>query len=80
MLFGVLSVLGVMRSKNNFAALHCVGVSNVLLPPLCLIAVLVAVGVGQSAVYMLVLAFILLVGGPIVSHAIALAEYRRKPR
>jgi multicomponent Na+:H+ antiporter subunit G len=80
MLFASLAALGVTRSKNNFAALHCAGVLNVLVPPLILIAVLVDTGFGFSSLKTLVLTAIIMLGGPLSSHAIAVAEHRRKPR
>lgn len=80
MLFALLAVLGVVRSKNNFAALHCVGVLNVMVPPFILIAVLVDTGFGVSSLKMLVLTVIVILGGPLGSHAIAVAERRRKPQ
>ncbi len=79
-LVALISVLGILRSKNNFAALHCSGMTNVLLPILCMIAVLIEIPAGQSTVKMAVVTVVLLMGGPITSHAIAVAEYRRKPR
>jgi multisubunit Na+/H+ antiporter MnhG subunit len=78
--FALISAIGVLRSKNNLAALHCAGVTNVLVPVLAMAAVLVDIPAGQSTVKMAVLTVVLLAGGPIVSHAIAVAEYRRKPR
>jgi multisubunit Na+/H+ antiporter MnhG subunit len=80
MIFALLSALGVVRSKNNLAALHCMGVTSVTLPILTMIAVLVDVGFGVSAVKTVSLVVVLLLGGPITGHAIALTEYRRKPR
>ena len=79
-IFALLSVLGVLRSKNNLAALHCAGVLNVLTPSFAFIAVLVDVGLGISAVKMLVLTVVLLAGAPVTSHAIGVAEHRRKSR
>lgn len=79
-LFALIAALGIARSKNNYAALHCVGVLNVLVPPLALIAVLVATGLGMSSLKMLVLSVVLVAGGPVATHAIAIAEHRRKPR
>jgi monovalent cation/proton antiporter MnhG/PhaG subunit len=79
-IFATISALGVHRSKNNFAALHCAGVTNVMLPLLALIAVILIVPAGQSTVKMAVLFVVLTLGGPITSHAIAVAEYRRKSR
>lgn len=78
--FAVISAIGVYRSKNNFAALHCAGVTNVMLPILALIAVILIVPAGQPTVKMAVLFVILMMGGPITSHAIGVAEYRRKSR
>lgn len=80
MLFAMVSVIGVYRSKNNFAALHCAGVTNVMLPVLSLIAVILIVPAGQPTVKMAVLFVILIMGGPVTSHAIGVAEYRRKSR
>jgi multisubunit Na+/H+ antiporter MnhG subunit len=79
MIFALLSVLGILRSKNNLAALHCLGVTNVTLPILTLVAVLIDVGVGVSAVKTVSFIVILLLGGPITGHAIALTDYRRRP-
>jgi multicomponent Na+:H+ antiporter subunit G len=80
MSFALLAALGVVRSKNNLAALHCAGVLNVMAPPLALLAVLVSTGLGMSSLKMLVVTVVLLLGAPITSHAIAVAEHRRKPR
>jgi multisubunit Na+/H+ antiporter MnhG subunit len=80
MVFALLSALGIVRSKNNLAALHCLGVTSVTLPLLTMIAVLIDVGVGVSAVKTVSLVVILLLGGPITGHAIALTEHRRTPR
>jgi len=79
MMFALLSALGIVRSKNNLAALHCLGVTSVTLPILTLIGVLVDAGVGVSAVKTVSFIVILLLGGPITAHAIALTEHRRTP-
>lgn len=79
MIFALLSALGILRSKSNLAALHCLGVSSVLLAPLTMIAVMVDVGIGVSAVKTVCFMVIVLLGGPITSHAMAVAERRRKP-
>lgn len=79
MAFALLSALGIVRSKNNLAALHCLGVTSVTLPVLTLIAVLIDVGIGVSAVKTVSFIVILLLGAPITGHAIALTEHRRKP-
>lgn len=79
MVFALLSALGILRSKNNLAALHCLGVTSVMLPILTIIAVLIDVGVGVSAVKTVTFVVILLLGGPISGHVLALAEYRRRP-
>jgi len=79
MAFALISALGILRSKNNLAALHCLGVTSVTLPVLTIIAVLVDVGVGVSAVKTVSFIVILLLGGPITGHAIALTEHRRTP-
>ena len=80
MIFALLSALGILRSKNNLAAIHCLAVTNVTLPVLTMIAVLIDVGVGVSAVKTVSFRVIVLLGGPITSHAIAVAEHRRNPR
>ncbi len=79
MIFALLSALGILRSKTNLAALHCLGVSSVMLAPLTMIAVMVDVGIGVSAVKTVCFMAIVLLGGPITSHAMAVAERRRKP-
>ncbi|HKU68571.1 MAG TPA: monovalent cation/H(+) antiporter subunit G [Candidatus Baltobacteraceae bacterium] len=80
MIFALLSALGILRSKNNLAALHALGVTSVTLPLLTMIAVLIDTGVGVSAVKTVSFIVILLLGGPITGHAIALTEHRRTPR
>lgn len=79
MVFALLSALGILRSKNNLAALHALGVTSVTLPLLTLIAVLIDVGIGVSAVKTVSFIVIVLLSGPITGHVIALAEYRRRP-
>lgn len=79
-IFALLSALGILRSKNNLAAIHCLGVSSVMLAPLTMIAVMVDVGIGVSAVKTVCFMVILLLGGPITAHAIAVAERRRHLR
>jgi multisubunit Na+/H+ antiporter MnhG subunit len=79
MIFALLSALGIVRSKNNLAALHCLGVTSVTLPILTIVAVVVDVGFGVSAVKTISFIVILLLGGPITGHAIALTEHRRTP-
>lgn len=79
MAFALIAITGVLRSKNNLAALHCAAVGNVLLPIFAMIAVLIDIPAGQATVKMAVLTIVLLAGGPITSHAIAVAEYRRNP-
>lgn len=79
MVFALLSALGILRSKNNLAALHALGVTSVTLPVLTLIAVLIDVGIGVSAVKTVSFIVIVLLSGPITGHVIALTEYRRRP-
>lgn len=78
-IFAMLSALGILRSKNNLAAIHCLGVTSVMLPVLTMVAVLVDVGVGVAAVKTASFVVVLLLGGPITAHAIALTEHRRTP-
>jgi multisubunit Na+/H+ antiporter MnhG subunit len=79
MIFALLSALGIIRSKNNLAAVHCLGVTSVTLPVLTMIAVLIDTGVGVSAVKTVSFMVILLLGGPITGHVIAVTEHRRTP-
>lgn len=78
--FATISAFGILRSRSNFAALHASGIANVMLAPLALLAIVAATGFGASSAGMLVLAAELLIGAPIVSHGLAVAEHRRKPR
>jgi monovalent cation/proton antiporter MnhG/PhaG subunit len=80
MIFSLLGAIGILRSKNNFAALHCLGLAGVTLPVLTLVGVVMVTGFGVSALKTLAFAIVLLLGAPIGSHAIAVAEHRRKPR
>jgi multisubunit Na+/H+ antiporter MnhG subunit len=78
--FALISAIGILRSRNNLAALHCLGVTSVTLPILTLFAVVAVAGFGVSALKTLAFAVIVLLGGPIGSHAIGLAEHRRRMR
>lgn len=80
MVFACLAAFGIVRSKNNLAALHCLGIASVMLPPLTLLAVLIDTGFGVSAVKTVTFVLIVLLGGPIASHAVALADYRRRAK
>lgn len=77
--FALLSALGIVRSKNNLAALHCLAVTGVTLPILTMIAVLIDVGIGVSAVKTASFVVVVLLGEPITAHVIALAAHRRRP-
>ncbi len=79
-LFALLGAIGILRSKNNLAALHCLGLAGVTLPILTLVAVVAVTGFGVSALKTLAFSIVLLLGSPMCSHAIGLAEHRRKPR
>lgn len=79
-LFALLGGIGILRSRNNLAALHCLGLAGVTLPVLTLVAVVAVTGFGVSALKTLAFSIVLLLGAPIGSHAIALAEHRRRPR
>jgi multicomponent Na+:H+ antiporter subunit G len=76
--FALVSALGIARSENNFAALHALGVAGVAVPVLVLIAIPVDVGFGVSLAKGTVLAVLLIVGSPVASHAIAVAQRRRR--
>ncbi|HET7814845.1 MAG TPA: monovalent cation/H(+) antiporter subunit G [Candidatus Baltobacteraceae bacterium] len=75
-----LAAVGVAKSRNNFAAIHCSSAAAILTPPLALIAVIIQVPLGQPTLQMLLVTVTLLIGAPITSHIIGMAEYRRKPR
>ena len=78
--FAMLSALGIVRSKNALAALHALGVASVMLPPLVMLAVLVDTGLGVSSVKTICFVTVLLLGGPISSHAVAVAAHRRRTK
>jgi len=76
--FALLSAIGILRSRNSFAALHPLGLAGITVPPLALAAVVIAAGFGVSAVKGLAVVVVLLLGGPIGSHAIGIAHRRRR--
>ena len=78
--FVTIAAIGIVRSRTSLAAIHAQGVASVVLGPLALVAVVIAVGFGVGAAKMLMVALVLLLGGPITAHAIAVAEHRRNPR
>jgi multisubunit Na+/H+ antiporter MnhG subunit len=78
--FALLSAIGILRSRNNLAALHCLGITSVTLPVLTLFAAVAVTGFGVSALKTLSFAIVLLLSGPIGSHAIGIAEHRRRMR
>ena len=79
-LAGTIAAIGLVRSRNNFAALHCTGAAAVLVPLLSLVGLTIRIPAGQPTIQMLLVTAILLAGAPITSHVIGMAEYRRKPR
>lgn len=79
-LCALISAIGIARSRNNFAALHCSSAAAVLVPLLAMLAVFIRIPAGQPTLQMLIVTVILLAGAPITSHLIGMAEYRRKPR
>lgn len=74
------AAVGVLRSRNNFAALHCAAAGSILAPVFAFAAVIVRVPAGQPTLQMLIVFLAIIAGGPISSHAIAVAEYRRRPK
>lgn len=79
-LAATIAAVGIAKSHNNFAALHCSSAASILVPPLALIAVMIEVPLGQPTLQMLFVVAALLAGAPVTSHVIGMAEYRRKPR
>lgn len=79
-LAALIASIGVVRSKNNFAALHCSSAAAILVPVLSLIGLVIRIPAGQPTIQMLLVAAILLAGAPVTSHVIGSAEYRRKPQ
>lgn len=76
--FATIGALGMLRSRSNFAALHCLGVAGIALPLAVLAAVLVVTGFGVSSVKTLCFVVIVVLTSPVATHAIALAQRRRR--
>jgi monovalent cation/proton antiporter MnhG/PhaG subunit len=72
-LCGLVAAGGMLRSRGTYAALHCANLGNVTVPVFVFFAVIVAKSWSEAAVKAGIYALIGLIGGPIMTHAIARA-------
>ena len=69
----LLSCLGVLVSRNSYARLHYIGPSTLLGSTLIAAAVLVRESLSAAGIKALLVALVLLITGPVISHATARA-------
>lgn len=72
-LCGALGAVGLLRSRGTYAALHCANLASVTVPAFVFLAVLVEKSWSEAAVKAGLYAVIGLIGGPIMTHAVARA-------
>ena len=70
--------LGVLRMRGTFNRLHFLGPATLLGPPLVAAATLVDGASAQASVKAVLLALILMITGPVTSHALARATRVRE--
>lgn len=76
-LIALLCALGVLVMRNPFDRLHYLGPATTLGPLAVAAAVLVAESEGQAKIKSVLVAAVLLMTGPILTHAIARAAWLR---
>ncbi len=69
----VVASLGVLLMRNAYARLHYVGLVTAVAAPLCAIAVALAEGLWPAGAKALLVAAVMVVTGPVVTHATARA-------
>ncbi len=73
----VCSSLGVLLMPNTYARLHYVGLVTAVAAPACAVAVAAAEGIWPGGAKALLIALVMVVSGPIVTHATARAARAR---
>ena len=73
----VVSSIGIVRSQNAYARLHFIGPVTFLTPMLIAIATLIERGFSQQGNKAMIVAVLLLVYSPVVTHATARAALRK---
>lgn len=68
-----LCLLGLLVMRNPYDRLHAVGPANILPPLLIALAILAKSGFSAGAIKAIVVALVLLVAGPLLTHAIGRA-------
>lgn len=75
-----LCCVGLLVMRNAFDRLHAIGPANIL-PPLCFAAAIVfREGISQAGIKAVLIALVLILVSPIVSHATARAAWLREKR
>ncbi len=67
--------LGLLLSRNVYARIHFMGPATIVAPVCIAVAVLIAEGLGQASIKAMIIALILIVTSPILSHATARMAY-----
>ncbi len=73
----LLSAIGLFRSRDALAAIHCASLASMVVPVMLLIAVAAAKLDAEATVKTVILAAVVVTTGPIASHALARAIYVR---
>lgn len=76
----LLSIVGLLRSRDALAAVHCVSLAGVAVPVLLLAAVAVAQLDAEATVKAFVICAISLISSPIAGHALGRAIFLRSER
>ena len=77
---GVMSSIGMLRSRNAYAAVHTLNLGSICVPLFLLLAVAAAKLGSEATIKMFIVAAVQWVSGPIVGHAILRADRERSKR
>jgi multicomponent Na+:H+ antiporter subunit G len=76
--FELISCAGLWALRTPFDRLHLTGLAAVTGPVLLAVAVLIDQGLGQAGIKAILIALLVLITGPVLTHAIARVAYLRE--
>ena len=76
----LLSVVGMLRSRDAFAAIHCASLASIVVPVTLVCAVAVAKLGSEATIKTAIVCAVSLIAAPIASHALGRAIFLRSRR
>jgi multicomponent Na+:H+ antiporter subunit G len=73
-----IACIGLFRMPTVYARLHAAAPANILPPIAVAVAIFVSEGLSQSSVKAILIALVLLITSPVISHATARAAWNRQ--